>query len=81
MSSARPPAVARQHSPNESSQLEALKMLLERGSKTAAGTSSGEDGTKHPNSEGRQAWLGDQNQKQDDHNNDDTEEDFGDIPF
>lgn len=44
---ARPPVVVRQHSPNDSFQLEALKMLLKTGSKKAVGvTSANGDDTK-----------------------------------
>ncbi len=45
MSGARSAVVVRRHSPRDTSQLEALKMLLEISSKKAAGTSGG-DGTK-----------------------------------
>ena len=44
MSSACPPIVVRQHSPNDSFQLEALKMLLKAGSKKAAGCDQHRDG-------------------------------------
>ena len=49
MSGARSPVVVRQYSPNESSQLEALKTLLKTDSKKAAGCDQhrdGDDGTK-----------------------------------
>jgi len=51
MSATRAPVVVRRHAPNESSQLEALKMLLERGSKTAVRTSDSEDAKKGSNDE------------------------------